>query len=929
MKNSSDLDVRKQVIEKRKAPFDPRKYLGNIYVLGSLFITTLLVFAIVLNWLINVVSITTTLIFKKLSSGDFSNIESTNQAILATFKNLNLWIVLNPYLLVYLLLLFIIMCFLSFKFYQLYTRYRTIEYGQHGDSRFTTKEELDEQYKKVPHVLDNYEGKSGFPISHYKHWYYVCVDAFNTLIIGTSRSGKGVTSVIPSIDIDSRASEQPSLVIGDPKGELAGASYETLIRRGYDVQILNIENPSRGMSYNPLYLIAKYYKRGDLDSAQKYCKSLTHTLFHDPKVNDQTWNKFASSTTQAIILAIVDYCIKNNEEEKITMRNVYNMLLTYAGYTYVDKKTQEERSKLDDYMETLAKQNPQHPAVIAYGTVQFSKSKTRSSIFTTVSEKLDDINKDGIARMMSRNTVDFKRIGFNKYVQLKMDKTHQFRKGKFIVKDEVYEFELDETGYTEINFNKELDTYDEVFIEINEKKYTIKTQRVPVRNKLGIPKRNEFTKEIEINNWLELDYDNAAIEEVKIHYTAKPIAIFMVIPDYDTSEHFVASLFVSQLYTELSRESSRTKGLACFTRVKFRLDEFGNLPAIENMSGNLTVCLGRNILFELYVQELEQIESKYSKEEAKTIISNCQNKVYIKSTSDDTTELISKLAGEKTVESISHSAGRNSIDINESRSVEKKRLITPDELREFVMGETLVLRPLKTRDMKNNDVRPYPILNSGKFQMPRAFETINDQFNTKNELSKYNIPSAHKSLDLMVNNLDFTHMMKSNGGYDLKSYISASKHGLLIYNHLSNYIITTFDLMDDLEFRRLCNQENQRDFYAYLKRLCESHQKNYEDTKYEVNEIISSGDTPVEGKFVKTSKEDDLIFMNEKAYSKLMFEEIKSQIDNSNLKSADKEFLKNEATIRMARDILQQNNLDLLFETSMKERTDLEENEVG
>ena len=74
------------------------------------------------------------------------------------------------------------------------------------------------------------------------------------------------------------------------------------------------------MSYNPLSLIAMYYKRGDIDSAQKYTKSLTHTLFHDPNSKDPTWNNFASSTTQALILAVVDYCIKTNEEDKITFR---------------------------------------------------------------------------------------------------------------------------------------------------------------------------------------------------------------------------------------------------------------------------------------------------------------------------------------------------------------------------------------------------------------------------------------------------------------------------------------------------------------------------------------------------------------------------------------------------------------------------------
>lgn len=62
----------------------------------------------------------------------------------------------------------------------------------------------------------------------------------NSAVIGTSRSGKGELLVFPMIDINSRASAKPNLVINDPKGELYTASYETLRKRGYRVEVLNI-----------------------------------------------------------------------------------------------------------------------------------------------------------------------------------------------------------------------------------------------------------------------------------------------------------------------------------------------------------------------------------------------------------------------------------------------------------------------------------------------------------------------------------------------------------------------------------------------------------------------------------------------------------------------------------------------------------------
>lgn len=923
IQEASDIKVNKQVIKKEKAPFDIRDFFGKPWVLLILFILIIIPIVLFLNWLINLLNGTFQAIMNHFSNTTtdifdttilYDELKSVVFSIGTVFK-------INDYLLIFFVLCAIASFLVLSKLYSVYVRYRKVDYGQHGDARWTTKKELQEQYKAVPQVLNKYNGQSGFPIAHFGNEYFIETETFNTLIIGTSRSGKGVTSVVPSIDIDSRAEKQPSLIVADPKGELAGASYETLRKRGYDVEILNISNPEDGMSYNPLALITQYYKRGDLDNAQKYTKSLTHTLFHDPNTKDQTWNNFASSTTQALILAIVDYCIKSDQEEKITMRNVYNMLLTYAGNTYMSEETGEERSKLDDYMEQLKKQNPQHPAVIAYGTVEFSKGKTRSSIFTTVSGKLDDINKDAMAKMMSRHSIDFKRPGFNKYLEMKFNSTYKYRKGQLIINHDSYSFKIDRKGYADLNFKTKLNTSDEIKLVILDKEYLIKTKRKPIQTPFGVEKRDPYTQEIVYKDELELEIpEDSPLKYMNVIYREKPVAIFMVVPDYDTSEHFIASIFISQLYTELAREASKSGG-KCYTRVKFRLDEFGNFPTISDMSNIMTVCLGRNILFELYIQELEQVNSKYSKEEAETIIANCQNKIYIKSTSDNTTETISKLAGERTVKSVSQSAGRFDTDLNENISVEKKRLITADELRNFTMGETMVLRPLKTRDLNNNDVRPYPILNSGKNQMPRSFETLSQWFDTSTALSEFQIPSKHRNVDLISNNIDFNDMMTTQGGFTLTAYVDVSRHGNQLYSELRQYIINTFNLVDDTEFRQLVNQDSQTAFYNVLKSQCERFKQNYNDVKLKVNKIISSGDNPVEAPLeimhdTDTEQYMSYAFFDAKNYEPVMFEEIKRSIDTSDLRQADKEFLKTNATFETGKELLLANDLEKLYNTA-------------
>lgn len=117
--------------------------------------------------------------------------------------------------------------------------------------------------------------------------------AVNNLIIGTTRSGKGEMFVFPTIDAYSRGTEKPSMVFNDPKGELYRASKETLEKRGYHLEVLNLDNPNESMSYNLLQLIKDAYKDQDYSTAQLLCQTLTHSLYHDPNSKDPMWNNLA------------------------------------------------------------------------------------------------------------------------------------------------------------------------------------------------------------------------------------------------------------------------------------------------------------------------------------------------------------------------------------------------------------------------------------------------------------------------------------------------------------------------------------------------------------------------------------------------------------------------------------------------------------
>ena len=139
----------------------------------------------------------------------------------------------------------------------------------------------------------------------------------------------------------------------------------------------------------------------------------------------------------------------------------------------------------------------------------------------------------------------------------------------------------------------------------------------------------------------------------------KKTAIFIILPDSNTTYYGVASLFVDQLYRKLADDAD-LRGGRLKQRVNFILDEFGNFATIPDFAAKLTVGGGRGLRFNLFVQSTAQLEGeggkkiKYGKEGARTIMGNCQYWIYL-SSDLETRKMISESIGEYTAMSSSRS----------------------------------------------------------------------------------------------------------------------------------------------------------------------------------------------------------------------------------------------------------------------------------
>ncbi|WP_010529069.1 VirD4-like conjugal transfer protein, CD1115 family [Lentibacillus jeotgali] len=293
--------------------------------------------------------------------------------------------------------------------YNIKMNYQTINRGQHGTNEFESVKNMKKQYQIIPASKKEYEGKGGTIVGGLqeagKPYRLLLDDApVHTMVIGITRSGKGETFVVPMIDVQSRAKEKPSMVINDPKGELAGASYETLKNRGYDVYVFNLIEHAMSMGFNPLQLVIDSWKQGKVSDAQKYANSVAFSLYHNPNAKDPFWSNSAKSLVTAIILALTEDMVKIGKEERVTMYSVANFLSSKGSET-----DEEGNNALDEFFQARDENNP---ARLMYATSNFSTGNTRGSIFSVAMDKLQIFTLEPNAKVTAHNSLDLTEIGF-------------------------------------------------------------------------------------------------------------------------------------------------------------------------------------------------------------------------------------------------------------------------------------------------------------------------------------------------------------------------------------------------------------------------------------------------------------------------------------------------------------------------------------
>lgn len=623
--------------------------------------------------------------------------------------------------------------------YKFITNFGELRKDQKGSARFTTFKEIKQQYRDVPDKGERFKGSGGIPIARYKDRLFIDDSPVNNMIIGTTRSGKGETFVFSAIDIYSRAEKQASMILNDPKGELYAASKDTLEGLGYHVEVLNLMNPLQSMSYNLLQLTIDAFMEGNYSLAQQYARSVAFMLYYDPKAKDPFWSNSATDLVTALILALCEQC--KHEPEKINMYNVA-LMLSDLGSRMVEDENGNEISALDDFFASFPEN---HPAKMQYATINFSGGQTRASILANANAKLGVFTLDGTAKLTSQNSFDMSKIGFGRWIKGKTKPDTRIH--LTFPNNKIETIRTDSDGMFTLYHKNPLKENDEVLVKVQGEESRI---RITGKNYKKTKEGNE-----KFEGSLSAVSDNENVKVIEIMEYDKPTAIFMIVPDYDATFNVIASLYVKQVYTNLARIASNAEGGKCHREVIFILDEFGNMPAIEGMANIITVCLGRNIRFNLVIQAYAQLENLYG-EDWKTIDGNCGNTLYLLTADENTAEIISKKLGEKTIITKSRSGQTISLSKSKTENLDSRRLMTSTEVMGLKEGEMIVLRVIKRQDKNRKRIKSYPIFLTGKTALKYRWEYLSDYYNTEKSINEIDIPCEHSMTDLNKLKADFT-----------------------------------------------------------------------------------------------------------------------------------------------------------------------------
>ncbi|MFX4261229.1 VirD4-like conjugal transfer protein, CD1115 family [Pelotomaculum propionicicum] len=205
-------------------------------------------------------------------------------------------------------------------------------------------------------------------------------------------------------------------------------------------------------------------------------------------------------------------------------------------------------------------------------------------------------------------------------------------------------------------------------------------------NRLGVF-QNDLVRELTSSN----DEDGIDLELPG----KEKCAYFCILSDTGSTFNFLASLFFSFLFTNLTQLADKQRNKKLAVPVNFLLDEFCNISGIPDFTKKLSTMRGRDIACSIIVQNIPQLEQAYPNRTWEVILGDCDYWLILGVKEFATAKYMSDVLGNTTVivESEDRKKGLQGMNPLEGKmklAPSKRALMDPSELSRMEADESIL-----------------------------------------------------------------------------------------------------------------------------------------------------------------------------------------------------------------------------------------------
>ena len=223
----------------------------------------------------------------------------------------------------------------------------------------------------------------------------------NVLIIGGSGSGKTRFWLKPNLMQCASETYPVSFVVADPKGSIVVECGKLLMRKGYEIRILNTINFKKSMHYNPFA-----YLHSEKDILKLVTTLIANTKGGNEKNGGDFWTQ-AEALLYSALIAYIHY------EAPIEEQN-FSTLLALVNAMETREDDEDFQNPVDLMFEALEKEKPDCFAVRQYKKYKLAAGKTAKSILISCGARLAPFDIQELRDLMAYDELALDTIGDKK-----------------------------------------------------------------------------------------------------------------------------------------------------------------------------------------------------------------------------------------------------------------------------------------------------------------------------------------------------------------------------------------------------------------------------------------------------------------------------------------------------------------------------------